>query len=94
MLTSRRRFVAASLSLAGAAAARSYAQQNPNQPPPGAPPAFGTGPAVGPEVSNNTFSEAEKVVQFQLNETERAEAAASWRKNMAFLYERRGGPRR
>jgi len=34
MLTSRRRFVAASLSLAGAAAARAYAQQNPNEPPP------------------------------------------------------------
>ena len=94
MLTSRRRFVAASLGLAGAAAARAYAQQNPNEPPPGAPPAFGTGQAVGPEVSNNTFSEAEKLVQFQLNESERAEAAQSWRKNMAFLYERRVGPRK
>src|SRR5262249_25025800 len=94
MLTSRRRFVAASLSLAGAAAARAYAQQNPNEPPPGAPPAFGTGPAVGPEVSQNTFSEAEKLVQFQLNNDERAEAAQSWRQNMAFLYERRVGPRK
>src|SRR5215469_11337327 len=94
MLTSRRRFVAASFSLAGAAAARAYAQQNPNEPPPGAPPAFGTGPAVGPEVSNPTFSEAEKLVQFQLNERERADAAQSWRENMAFLYERRVGPRK
>src|SRR5262249_29384278 len=94
MLTSRRRFVAASLSLAGAAAARAYAQQNPNEPPPGAPPAFGTGPAVGPEVSQNTFSEAEKLVQFQLNNDERVEAAHSWRQNMAFLYERRVGPRK
>src|SRR5215469_10820704 len=94
MLTSRRRFVAASLSLAGAATARAYRQQNPNEPPPGAPPAFGTGPAVGPEVSNHTFSEAEKLVQVQWNGTERAEAARSWRKNMAFLYERRTGPRK
>ena len=94
MLTSRRRFVAASLSVAGAAAARAYAQQNPNEPPPGAPPAFGTGPAVGPNVSSNTFSEAEKLVQFDLNESERAEAAQSWREAMAFLYERRAGPRK
>ena len=94
MLTSRRRFVSASLSLAGAAAARAYAQQNPNEPPPGAPPAFGTGPAAGPEVSTSTFSEAEKLVQFPLSESGRAEAASSWRNNMAFLYERRSGPRK
>lgn len=93
-MKSRRQFMAASLSLAGAAALRAYAQQNPNELPAGAPPAFGTGPAVGPEVSNNTFLEAEKLVQFPLSEQARVEAATSWRKNMAFLYERRVGPRK
>lgn len=99
---SRRRFFkAASLSLVGAAALRSHAQQNPNQPanssqqaPPGSPPAFGTGPQVGPEVSPATFAEAEKLVQIQLTEGERDVAASSWRADMASLYERRTGPRK
>ena len=34
--------------------------------PPGAPPAFGTAPAVGPEVSTTTFAEAEKLLQYAL----------------------------
>src|ERR1051326_2544329 len=97
---SRRKFFkAASLSLFGAAALRSHAQENPNQPanssqqvPPGSPPAFGTGPQVGPEVSPNTFAEAEKLVQIQLTEGERDIAASSWRADMASLYERRTGP--
>ena len=99
---SRRRFFkAASLSLVGAAALRSQAQQNPSQPanssqqaPPGSPPAFGTGPQVGPEVSPATFIEAEKLVQVQLTESERGVAASSWRADMASLYERRTGPRK
>jgi Asp-tRNA(Asn)/Glu-tRNA(Gln) amidotransferase A subunit family amidase len=61
--------------------------------PPGAPPAFGAGPAVGPEVLPSTFAEAQKLVQIELNEAERSEAASSWRANMAALYERRTGPR-
>ncbi len=64
------------------------------QQPAGAPPAFGTGPAVGPEVTPGTFAEAEKLVQIQLNEEERKQAASSWRGNMASLYERRTGPRK
>ena len=92
-------FKAASLSLLGAAAVRARAQSSdqqtqPTQPPPGTPPAFGTGPLVGPEVSPNTFAEAEKLVQIELSESERAIAAASWRANMASLYERRTGPRK
>jgi Asp-tRNA(Asn)/Glu-tRNA(Gln) amidotransferase A subunit family amidase len=79
--------------LAAAAAYRSFAQQ-PGDLPPGAPPAFGAGPAVGPEVSPSTFAEAEKLVQFGLTAPERAMAAGSWRKTMAALYERRTGPRR
>ena len=95
MPNSRRVFLkATSLSaLAAAASARAIAQ-NPNQEPPGTPPAFGTGPAVGPAVSPNTFAEAEKLVQIELKEPERDEAASSWRENMASLYERRTGPRK
>src|SRR5258706_11670992 len=79
--------------LAAATAYRSYAQQ-PTDLPPGAPPAFGAGPAIGPEVSPSTFAEAEKLVQVEMTVTERAMAAASWRKTMAALYERRTGPRK
>ncbi|HEX4380899.1 MAG TPA: hypothetical protein VH022_12730, partial [Candidatus Acidoferrum sp.] len=68
--------------------------QEPAEATAGAPPAFGVGPAVGPEVSTKTFSEAEKLVQISLNAEERAEAAESWRVTMAALYERRVGPRK
>lgn len=95
--SSRRTFFkAASLSLLGAAAMRSQAQNSDQQtqPPPGTPPAFGTGPLVGPEVSANTFAEAQKLVQVELSESERDVASSSWRANMASLYERRAGPRK
>ena len=92
MLNSRRQFLATSLALA-AAAYRSEAQ-TPGEPQPGSPPAFGTGPLVGPEVSPATFAEAEKLVQIQMSEGDRALAAASWRQNLASLYERRTGPRK
>src|SRR5438445_1890734 len=92
MLNSRRQFLATSLALA-AAAYRSEAQ-TPGEPQPGSPPAFGTGPLVGPEVSPATFAEAEKLVQIELTEAERAVAASSWRGNLASLYERRTGPRK
>src|SRR6202521_98375 len=62
--------------------------------PPGAPSAFGTGLAVGPEVSPATFAEAEKLVRVELSDSERAVAAGSWRRTMAALYERRTGPRK
>ena len=61
---------------------------------PGAPPAFGTGTAAGPEVSVNTFAEAEKVVQAPLTAKDRAEVAGNWRVAMAPLYERRVGPKK
>src|SRR5438128_1953122 len=35
--------------------------------PAGAPSAFGTGPAVGPEVSPSTLAEAEKLMQVELS---------------------------
>src|ERR1700692_748936 len=95
MLKSRRQFLTqTSLSLlAAGTVSRGYAQQSSDLPP-GAPPAFGTAPAVGPEVSPSTFAEAEKLVQVELTATERAMAAASWRTTMAGLYERRTGPRK
>jgi hypothetical protein len=45
-------------------------------------------------VSVNTFAEAEKLVQFPLADTERAMAAATWRRTLASVYERRTGPRK
>jgi Asp-tRNA(Asn)/Glu-tRNA(Gln) amidotransferase A subunit family amidase len=95
MSKSRREFLTQStLTLLASAAAPTLAQ-NPATPTiPGAPPAFGTAPAVGPEVSAATFAEAEKLVQFPLTEKERAQAAGNWRSAMAPLCERRVGPRK
>ena len=105
IVKSRRQFLTVtSLGVLGAAAAlrspgQNAAGQNPAGPnpqdlSPGAPPAFGAGQPVGPEVSTTTFVEAEKLVQFEMNATERAVAAGSWRKTMAAIYERRTGPRK
>jgi len=97
MSKSRREFLTtASIGLLGATTTfdiKAEAQQ-PTEAPAGAPPAFGAGPAVGPEVSNATFAEAEKLAQVELTADERSEAAQSWRKTMAALYERRTGPRK
>ena len=95
MSHSRRKFLAtSSLGILGAAAGLYGQAQNPTNLPPGMPPAFGTGAAVGPEVSAGTFAEAEKLVQFPLTDGERAMAAESWRRTLASLYERRTGPRK
>ena len=93
MTKSRRQFlVNTALAYFGASLLPSlHAQQ---EPPPGMPPAFGTAPPVGPEVSTNTFAEAEKLMQVQLTAAERAQAAGNWRSAMAPLYERRTGPRK
>ena len=96
MPKSRREFLTVtSLGMLGAAAAASLIQaQDQTVLPPGAPTAFGAGAPVGPEVSVTTFAEAEKLMQFPLTESERAMAAASWRKTLAGVYERRTGPRK
>ena len=94
---SRRQFLTqTALSLFGATAVvtDASAQAPPPSSTPGAPPAFGTAPAVGPEVTTATFAEAEKLVQAPLTTADRAQAAANWRNAMAPLYERRTGPRR
>jgi len=98
MRKSRRQFLTiTSAGLFGAAVAGSVQAQVPEtkqQPTPGAPPAFGTGPLVGPEISSTTVTEAEKLVQIKMTDGEIAVAASSWRANMAALYERRTGPRK
>src|SRR5216683_1490551 len=95
MSKSRREFlITSSVALLGAASASQSHAQNPTDMPPGAPPAFGTAPAVGPEVSAATFAEAEKLVRVELTERDRAQAAQNWRNSMAALYERRTGPRK
>src|SRR5579884_4181418 len=92
MSNSRRKFLKrASASLTAAAA---IANAAPQDLPPGAPPAFGTAPGAGPQVTTATFVEAEKLVQFELTPAQREMAAASWRSTMAPLYERRTGPRK
>src|SRR5260370_42698720 len=100
MSKSRRQFLTrTSLGLVAAAVAPvmpaadvNVDSQQPPQPPPGAPSAFGTGPAGGPEVSPATFAEAEKLVQLKLSTPDRNLAAETWRVNLASLYERRTGP--
>ncbi|HZX26498.1 MAG TPA: amidase family protein [Telluria sp.] len=77
-----------------AVAAAPRAQTPPTQPPAGAPPTFGTMPAVGPDVTPATFAEAEKLMQMRLTPAQRAQAARSWRSSMAAILERRTGPRK
>ncbi len=95
MPNSRRQFLTHSaLALLGAAAGCGSKPKNVPEPPAGAPPAFGTSPPAGPEVSSTTFAEAEKLVQINLTSAERTQAASSWRANVAAVYERRTGPRK
>jgi Asp-tRNA(Asn)/Glu-tRNA(Gln) amidotransferase A subunit family amidase len=98
MAKTRREFLAeTAVGLAAAAAsaagvAPAEAQDPGQQQPAGAPPAFGTGAGVGPQVSVNTFTEAEKLVQIELTKPQLEMAASSWRGNLASVYERRTGP--
>src|ERR1700677_712810 len=95
MRKSRRQFLAnGSLGLIGVAMTACKQEQTSTQSPPGTPPAFGTAPPVGPEISPATFAEAEKLVQVELTDGERQEAASNWRSAMAPFYERRVGPRK
>jgi Asp-tRNAAsn/Glu-tRNAGln amidotransferase A subunit and related amidases len=94
---SRRQFLTqTALTVLGAASVTSEAcaQGPPPSTIPGAPPAFGTASAVGPEVTAATFTEGEKLVRVPLTQADRAQAASNWRNAMAQLYERRTGPRK
>ena len=97
-MNSRRQFlIRAPLGLLGAVAAcrdQDEEHKPAGSPTPGAPPTFGTAPAVGPEVSPSTFAEAEKLAQVSMTDAQRSMAAASWRRSMAAMLERRTGPRK
>ena len=94
-MESRRQFlVKAPIGLFGAVALTSHAEESKPEAPPGAPPTFGTAPAVGPEVTIATFAEAEKLAQVTMTAAEREMAATSWRTSMAGMLERRTGPRK
>jgi hypothetical protein len=99
VMNTRRRFLitAPAGAIAAALACRSEPPTAPPQGPSsttaGAPPTFGTGPLSGPPVSPSTFAEAEKLAQVTMSDAERETAAASWRRTMAPLVERRSGPR-
>jgi Asp-tRNA(Asn)/Glu-tRNA(Gln) amidotransferase A subunit family amidase len=86
--------------VAGAAAASQAARAAAETPDPaptpiaGTPPAFGTAPPVGPEVSPATFAEAEKLVRYDMKAADRAQAAGNWSRAMAGTMERRTGPRK
>jgi Asp-tRNA(Asn)/Glu-tRNA(Gln) amidotransferase A subunit family amidase len=96
----RREFLTvAGMGLMGAAVtseatANTQESSAPPQEPAGMPPAFGTAKPVGPEVSEETFVEAEKLVQVNLSKGDIVQAAKTWRVNLAPLYERRVGPRK
>jgi Asp-tRNA(Asn)/Glu-tRNA(Gln) amidotransferase A subunit family amidase len=95
MSKSRRQFLKhSSLALLGAAAGCQSKSQRSAEMPPGAPPAFGTSPPAGPEVSRATFVEAGKLVQVNLTSAELDLAARTWRVNLSSVYERRTGPRK
>ena len=103
MSRSRREFLAGSSATLMAAFVASQTEAQPPAPGtpseqqqtvPGAPPTFGTAPAVGPVVSPATFEQAENLVQVEMTPAERAQAAGSWRQAMAGVYERRTGPRK
>ena len=98
MPRTRREFLTySSLGMLSAAleAAAAQTPAPPSQhPTPGAPPAFGTATAVGPDVSAATFAQAEKLVQVEMTPAERDQAAGNWRMQMAPNYEFRVGPRK
>ncbi len=62
--------------------------------PPGSPPVVGAAAPVGPQVDAATFAAAQKLVQVELTNAEREQAAQNWRSSMAALCERRTGPRK
>src|SRR5262249_15616278 len=95
MSNSRRGFLAtSSAALLGAVSASAAGSAEEQAATPGSQPGFGITPPAGPEVTEATFAEAQKLVQLQLTSAERAQAAQHWRESMAALCERRTGPRK
>ena len=96
MNTRRQFLITAAMGTVSVAACQRQQQADSSAAPPtpGAPPAFGTAPGTGPEISPSTFAEAEKLVQVTMTDAERQIAAGNWRRMMAPLVERRVGPRK
>ncbi|HEX5081212.1 MAG TPA: amidase [Blastocatellia bacterium] len=98
MNTRRQFLISAPLSaLVAASACRSSATSSNSSSAPttaGAPPTFGTGAGSGPEVTAQTFAEAERLMQITMTPAERQQAAGSWRQSLAQYLERRTGPRK
>src|SRR5215467_4792626 len=98
MNTRRQFLISAPLgALVAASACRSSATPNNSPSAPttaGAPPTFGAGAGSGPEVTAQTFAEAEKLMQVTMTPAERQQAAGSWRQSLAQYLERRTGPRK
>src|SRR5215475_6098464 len=98
MNTRRQFMISAPLSaLVAASACRSSATPTDSSSTPttaGAPPTFGTGSGSGPEVTAQTFAEAERLMQVTMTPAERQQAAGSWRQSLAQYLERRTGPRK
>jgi Asp-tRNA(Asn)/Glu-tRNA(Gln) amidotransferase A subunit family amidase len=100
MPKSRREFLtAAAAGVAGIAVGRDADAQTPTAPPretpaAGTPPAFGTAPPAGPEISPQTIAEAEKLFRVALSPKDRAQAAGNWPQAMAGTMERRTGPKK
>ncbi|MEP6995147.1 MAG: amidase family protein [Acidobacteriota bacterium] len=102
MTKSRREFLARTAAgivgtaAAGRAIARSSSTPPSPQPTPvaGTPPAFGTAPPVGPEVTAATFAETEKLMRIDMTPAHRNQAAGNWAKSMAPTMERRTGPKK
>jgi Asp-tRNA(Asn)/Glu-tRNA(Gln) amidotransferase A subunit family amidase len=96
-VNTRRQFLIQAPIILGALSACNKSEQAPaaeGPATPGAPPTFGTAPSAGPEVTPATFAEAEKLVQVTMTPEQRRMAAASWRRSMAGMLERRAGPRK
>jgi Asp-tRNA(Asn)/Glu-tRNA(Gln) amidotransferase A subunit family amidase len=95
MPKNRREFVSySSLGILYSAFEAAAGQTPSPQPTAGAPSAYGTAPAAGPEVTAATFSEAQKLVQVDLRSADREQAAKNWRMQMAPNCEFRVGPRK
>ncbi|NII10055.1 amidase [Oleiagrimonas sp. C23AA] len=92
-MKTRRQFLAqVPLGLLGAAAATRLQAQDTSVP--GAAPAFNTSKGAGPNVTADTFAQAEKLVRAPMSAVQREMAASNWGTSMAGLMERRTGPNR
>jgi Asp-tRNA(Asn)/Glu-tRNA(Gln) amidotransferase A subunit family amidase len=98
MPQSRRRFLTRTAAgVVGAAAVRRAAAAAPDPtvtPVEGTPPAFGTAPPVGPDITTATVVEAQKLVRIEFTPSQQAQISGSWQRAIASTMERRTGPRK